>query len=245
MRSIRDLKSSAKAAMKGNTGLLVMAMLAYTALSFAGNMLTDAFFPGTGIVNIVISEIFMFVLTLVFGIFYAGVRYLYLNVARGRVYSMEDMIYFFRNDPDKVIVATFVLSAISIAVSIPVNIYIYNMEVGTSIQEQMDWAVTTMMLMLVVVAVSELLTLPFEMTYYLMADHPEMSGMEALKNSVRMLKGNMGKLLLMKISFIPLMLLSVFTLYIALIWIIPYMEMTTAEFYRALTGEPDESLMEI
>lgn len=241
MRSIRDLKLSAKQAMRGRTGLLIMAMLAYTALGFAGNMLTTMFFPGTGIPDIIISEVFLFILTLVFGIFYAGVRYLYLNVARGRAYSMEDLIYFFRNDPDKVIVATFVLCLISLAVSLPVNIYLYNMEIGTSLEAQLDWAVTTLVLMLAAMAVSELLTLPFEMTYYLMADHPEMGGIDALKSSVRMLKGKTGRLLLLKLSFIPMMLLSVFTLYIALIWIIPYMEMATAEFYRALLDELDEN----
>ena len=42
---------------------------------------------------------------------------------------------------------------------------------------------------------------------------------------------------MLKISFIPLMFLSVFTFYIALLWIFPYMAMTEVMFYRDLTGE--------
>lgn len=241
MRQIRDLKTFAKRAMRGNTGLLILAMAAYTVLGIAGSKLTDRFFPGTSLWDMILSEAFLFILTLIFGIFYAGVRYLYLNVARGREHSMEDLIYFFRRDPDKVIVAGFVPSLISLLVSIPANIYLYNhADAGTTMESQMEWVIMTLLLMLLVLAVSELLTLPLEMIYYLLADHPEMDGREAVNQSIRMMKGNMGRLLLLKISFLPWMLLSVFTLYLALIWIIPYMEMTTAELYRELLGELDE-----
>ena len=42
---------------------------------------------------------------------------------------------------------------------------------------------------------------------------------------------------MLKLSFVPLMFLSVFTFYIALLWILPYMEMTEVMFYRDLLGE--------
>ena len=42
---------------------------------------------------------------------------------------------------------------------------------------------------------------------------------------------------MLKISFLPLMFLSVFTFYIALLWILPYLTMTETMFYRDLTGE--------
>lgn len=243
MRHIRDLKKSAKQAMKGHTGMLILAMAVYTLLGFVGNRMTELFFPGNALGDIIVSEIFLFVLTLIFGVFYSGVRYLYLKVARGQEYSMEDLIYFFRHDPDKAIIVTFVPSVISLLVSLPVNIYFYNYaDMGTTPQEQMEWAMMTLMLMLLVLVVTELLTLPLELIYYLLGDHPEMSGTEVLNQSIRILKGNLGRLLLLKISFIPMMLLSVFTLYLALLWIIPYMEMTTAEFYRELLGELDENI---
>lgn len=240
MRSIRDLKLLAKKAMKGNTGWLVLAMVAYSILGFAGSLLTDMFFPGTEISSMILSQAFYFILTLLFGVFYAGVRYMYLKVARGQEYSMEDLIYFYKNNPDHVIVGTLVLAGIALAVAIPINIYTYHMEVGTTVEEQMNWALQTVAFMLLATVLTELFTLPFEMIYCLMADQPGMSGIEAIKGSVRLLRGKLGKLLLLKISFIPIMLLSVFTLYLSLLWIVPYMEMTTVMFYRDLLGELDE-----
>ncbi len=237
MRSIRSLKTSARGAMSGRSGTLIMAMVIYTAVSFIGGRLANSFFPGTDAASIAISQAFLFIMTLVFGILYAGVRYLYLNAARGREYSLSDLLHFFKNDPDKVIAATLVLSLISLVLSLPVNFYLYYLEVGTTLEAKMEWLMISAGLALFVAAASEVLTLPFEMTYYLMGDYPEMSGFAALKKSVSMMKGNMGKLLLLKISFLPLMFLSVFTLYLALIWIIPYMEMSFAEFYRDMIGD--------
>lgn len=140
------------------------------------------------------------------------------------------------------IVCTFAVALVSLLVSIPINIYTYHLEVGNTIEEQMAWAVQTLMLTAASSLLAELLTIPFEMIYFLLADDPEMTGTQAIKGSVKMLKGKLGKLLLLKISFIPLMFLSAFTLYLALLWVLPYMEMTTVMFYRDLRGELEDRI---
>ena len=50
----------------------------------------------------------------------------------------------------------------------------------------------------------------------------------------------MGKYIWLHVTFLPWILMSVVTLYIALIWILPYLMMTRIMFYRDLTGELDE-----
>ena len=91
--------------------------------------------------------------------------------------------------------------------------------------------------MIVGMIVYQILVIPLEMTYYILADKPELKSTEAMKESLEMMHGNFGRYLMLKISFIPLMFLSVFTFYIALLWIFPYMAMTEVMFYRDLTGE--------
>ena len=56
------------------------------------------------------------------------------------------------------------------------------------------------------------------------------------------MKGNILRYIWLNISFIPLLFLSVFTFYIALFWIMPYMEMSMTTFYRDLRGELDYRL---
>ena len=56
------------------------------------------------------------------------------------------------------------------------------------------------------------------------------------------MKGNIWRYLKLNLSFVPLIFLSAFTLYIALLWVLPYMEMSMATFYRDLNGELDHRL---
>jgi uncharacterized membrane protein len=87
------------------------------------------------------------------------------------------------------------------------------------------------MIMLVCSLVSFVLTLPFFPAYYMLLDFPNQSVTQILKKCFDVMHGNVFRLLWMYVSFVPLMLLSVFTFGIGLIWVIPYMKMTAANFY--------------
>jgi uncharacterized membrane protein len=79
--------------------------------------------------------------------------------------------------------------------------------------------------------VSFLLTLPFFPAYYMLLDFPNQRVSEILKKCFSVMHGNIFRLFLMYLSFLPLMLLSMFTCGIALIWVYPYMKMTATNFY--------------
>lgn len=237
MKRIRDLKINAKQALRGNYGVLILASLAAAGLRFAGSMLTGVFFPGYGVTDVILSQIFLIILSLVFSIVTAGFSYMALRVARGQECAIGDLLYFFRNHPDRVIIATLVLAVIDMLATIPVTYYNFTAELGTTMEAQMDWLVNYGLLLMISTVVSTLLCIPFAMIYFLLSDDSEMSGMEAVKASARMMKGKIGRYLLLQISFVPLLILSVFTLYIALLWIVPYMETASAMFYRDAMGE--------
>ena len=48
------------------------------------------------------------------------------------------------------------------------------------------------------------------------------------------MKGHRGKYILLQLSFIGWIILSVFTLYIGMLWIFPYMQISMICFYEAL-----------
>ncbi len=58
-----------------------------------------------------------------------------------------------------------------------------------------------------------------------------------MRESQELMRGNKGRYFYLIISFFGLLLLSVFTCYIGLLWLAPYMEMTQLLFYRDLIGE--------
>lgn len=240
MRSRKELKSRARMAMGGNMGKLILACAVTWVLTLAGSMISMTLFPGTRNMDIALSQIFSFILSLVLSVVSAGFSFMLLNLGRGKQSSIGDLFYFFSHHPDRVITATFILALIQVATDIPLNIFSYTTSPGTTLEEQAQWMGIYGMLMLLAVVLNMLLTLPFAMVYYILADDSEMGGIRALKESARMMKKKIGRYFLLQLSFVPLLILSVFTLYLALLWIVPYMDMTMVMFYRDILGELDQ-----
>ena len=74
----------------------------------------------------------------------------------------------------------------------------------------------------------------YSMTFYIMRDNPKMKPDEARRESERLMDGNKWALFCLHLSFFGWILLSMFTLGILMLWIMPYMQCATAEFYDAL-----------
>ena len=239
MTQRRELKRYAKQAMSGKNGMLILAFVVVQALALISSMLSSALFPCEETLDLVLGYAFTFILTLLINVISAGLNYMYLNIARGKAYSLNDLIYFYKHHPDRVIVATFFLAVLNLLTMLPYTIYgnTNTPAEGASLEAQITWMYTSIFLMIVGMIVYQILSIPLEMTYYILADRPELKGTDALKESIEMMQGNFGRYLMLKISFIPLMFLSVFTFYIALLWVLPYMIMTETMFYRDLTGE--------
>ncbi len=72
----------------------------------------------------------------------------------------------------------------------------------------------------------------YSMTFYIMIDNPEMKYTAAIAESRRIMKGNKMRLFMMSLNFLMWTILSAFTLGIALLWVIPYMQTTMAAFYE-------------
>lgn len=236
-KKLRMWKSYAKEMLRGNYAVPIFGMIAITGINTVASGLTGVLFGGTSWLSILLGQIFLFVVSLIMSIFSAGLSYMFLNIARGKPYSIGDLLYFFKNHPDRVIVSGFVLGLVDVLVSLPYYYISLFTEPGNTPEAALLWLEKGFAMLLLAAALRMLITLPFAVTYYALADDKNLGGMEGLKESARMMRKNMGKYLALQISFIPLLFLSVFTMYIALLWIMPYMEMSSVMFYRDLRGE--------
>ena len=75
-------------------------------------------------------------------------------------------------------------------------------------------------------------SLAYALTPYLMAENPDMGANEAITLSKKMMKGHKGSLFYLYFSFIGWALLCLLTLGIGYLWLLPYMSVTKASFYR-------------
>ena len=74
----------------------------------------------------------------------------------------------------------------------------------------------------------------YAMMEFLLKDHPEMSGEEAIRESMRMMDGHKMQLFLLDLSMIGWFLLSLLTVGIGFLFLVPYMYSAHAHFYEDL-----------
>lgn len=232
----KSWKFSAKRALSGRWGTLIIAQVIVSAINLVAGNLTTMLFPGYDGMSLILSQVFSFLVTLVMCIFTAGLYYMYLNAAREKEYSYRNLVFFFKNQPDKVIVASFVMALIAWLTALPAGYYIYVTDSGTTLEQQMAVMQTYLMISLGGIILNMLLTVPFTLTYYILADE-NVGGMEALKRSMQLMKGNIGKYIALQLSFFPWYILSLFTMGIGMIFLMPYIQMTDIMFYRDIRGE--------
>jgi uncharacterized membrane protein len=79
-----------------------------------------------------------------------------------------------------------------------------------------------------------ILALIYSVSIYVLAEHPEISISDALKKSSELTKGYRTKLLLLGLIYTGLVILSAFTLFIGLLWLMPLFGITSANFYNEL-----------
>lgn len=80
--------------------------------------------------------------------------------------------------------------------------------------------------------------LSYSMAFYVLADNPEMTAREALRESKEIMHGHKWELFVLELSFFLWMILGLFTLGFAYIYVIPYMSATVANFYQKIKRQP-------
>ena len=79
-----------------------------------------------------------------------------------------------------------------------------------------------------------IVSLLLSQVYFILADQKTISGFRAIEMSWNVMKGKKMKLFLLQLSFIGWAILSVFTFFIGLLFLYPYVLTTYAKFYQNL-----------
>ena len=82
----------------------------------------------------------------------------------------------------------------------------------------------------------------YALTPYLLVDCPDLSALQCIKLSNEMMKGHKFDLFYLYLSFIGWILLAILTLGIGMLWLIPYMQTSTASFYLDVKAQYQQKL---
>jgi len=78
----------------------------------------------------------------------------------------------------------------------------------------------------------------YSMTYFILIDNPKISGKDAIKKSKELMRGNKYIYFCLLVRFLGWFLLSILSLGIGFLWLIPYFKVSHATFYEGLIN-PD------
>lgn len=245
----RQLKRYAMEAFQLKPGMVIGAAVSVFIIQLGATLITSVLFPVNTVMSIVLGEIFSLALTVLTCLFEAGMYYMFLCLSRGEESWYGQLLWFFQHDPDRIILASTVMAVITWITTLPFSIYNYTAPIPATQEQMMQYLTTSGALYLASIVLGTLIMIPLRLTYYILADEPELGSMEALKKSRELMKGNFVRFVLLQLSFLPWMILSAVAMYIPMIFVLPYIELTNVAFYRDIRGEyilyhppvPDES----
>ena len=152
--------------------------------------------------------------------------------------GLGDLLHMFRNQPDRVLVAGFVLSLIDNILLLPLTYWtVMTSPAAETMEAYLSWVQTAGILMVLGMALAVVIKLPLSLTF-LPSGRSSGNGRSGSAEDQRaLMKGKKWKYFVLQLSFVPLLILSAFTLYIAMLWLIPYMNAADTAFYMDACGE--------
>lgn len=241
-KSSAELKASAREHLLGHYGTVIGAFLLMGLILGTATIAVSLVVDLSTIPGKIIYYAIMFLISVLTGLFTSGNAYLYLKVICGRPVSVGDLFYGFQLCPDKAITIQAWITLITYIANLPQIILNYIMMTNFHRMDQvMNLMLPYALSLILSGVVSVMLGLLYEQAFFLLHDFPQYTAKELLQKSRRLMVRHKGRLFYLYVSFLPLMLLGLLSCGLALLWVIPYMAATEAEFFLDLIQHNTEA----
>ena len=224
-----QLKQIARGLMLGKYRNAIGILLASECITSTISLFTAT--SSTSLFGIISGIILNLILILFASILQTGQYSFYLNIACGQSYGFSDLFTGFKVGADKIMITALMTWLIVLFPILPAILLFLLAANGNSM---VSFYLAGCILLILGTILSCFFALRFSQAYYLLLDFPDYSSLELLKMSWKLMKGNCGRLFYLSVSFLPLTLVSLFTLGIGLLFITPYQSMSYALFYLDL-----------
>lgn len=226
------LKQAARGIMMGKyrnaISILLASDLIVSTLSLFTTTNTNSY---TGIL---IGFLINFIIVLFGTILTVGQCSFYLNIACNGPYQFSDLFTGFKVHPDKTIITQLIIQLLTTLPILPgVGLLLYSFRAYNIIVVFLLGC----FLLILGAGISWWISLKYSQVYYLLLDFPDYSAKELLRMSWKLTKGNVGRLLYIQVSFIPMTLAGLLSFGIGLLFVLPYQNMTYTLFYLDLISE--------
>jgi len=230
MKSCSELRGMSREQLKGNWGTPILVSLVYTII-----IVGLQFIPFVGFIAILILAA---PLTL-------GLINYFVSLTRDEDPKFDSLFLGFDNFGKSL--GVYFLQALFVFLwglfaLIPIGIFVFNAFTNPYIFTESLSSFLFIYLCLIIFYIPAMIAqYRYSMSFYILRDNPEIGIHQSIRESSEMMKGYKWKFFLLGLSFIGWGLLCVLTLGIGLLWLMPYMNTTYANFYNELkkSREPE------
>lgn len=232
--SSRELKRRARTTLNRRYGLPMLAFVLTQAIVLLFNIpFQPSFAEPLHTFQIVIFLLASAIISLLSILLHAGQVYMHLQLARGNSIQITDLFHFLNRRPDRFLLSGLLLALLFTAASLPAAgcciLAIFSASVPAYILAAAVCLITLILL--------GALALSYDLVYCLLIDRPNLRVPEAFRESRRLMKGHRARKLYISASFLGFSLLSMLSLGIGMLWVMPYITQTNAAFYRNVVSE--------
>lgn len=228
MKALSEYRADARAALKGNWLSSAMFVLVYVVIVLIINGATSIPAPGMEYITVGGSLIGMLlILPIVYGLNYGFLKqYKGEELQIGMLFKGYNMRVFKAILMKNLIVLLWALPGVALMIGLIITLIVADkFDENTIIISILPFY----FIALIPAIMKQYALSQMEMV---MVDNTEMSGSEARQKSEEMMAGKKMKLFLLDLSFIGWILLSIFTLFIGILWVSAYQYTAHAAFYE-------------
>lgn len=229
-----ELKDMAKYKLERKYGIAILALLTVFIMEYSATMFLTQIIPSNTFPQFLIYCFCNFLLSAFLGIFQLGTCLLYLNMACGQPYKLDQLFYGFQNNATAAFTVSLVNGLLSFICTLPFRILL-RLYADSNRADYLYGA-------LIAFAVGFLIQYPISIvlsqSFYLLLDFPEYTGKQSLAASCKLMKKQMWRFFGIQLSFLPLMFICLLTCFTGFLWLIPYMNMTYTLFFLDIMNTP-------
>ena len=226
-----QLKQTARGIMIGKYRNAISILLASDLIISTLSLFTTT--ASNSYISLAIGLVINFIIILFGSILMVGQCSFYLNIACQQPYQFSDLFTGFKVHPDKTIITQLIIQVLTILPILPAFIVMF-ITTAFYAENIILSFLAACFLLIIGTSISWWISLKYSQVYYLLLDFPNYSFKELLKMSRKLMKGNVGKLLYIQVSFLPLTLIGILSFGIGLLFVQPYQNMTYTLFYLDL-----------
>lgn len=235
--SSAELKMMARNILSGRWGIVISFTILEILITLALSTILLPFSGSTNALGLVLYLVVSLIISMINGLFTAGSSYFFLNICRGREYSIANLFAAFRMHPDRFLIVSLILGLCGLVAQLPSFLFLFTEAAANIYTASMVSSLGTIAASLVAI----LLSLFFMASTWLMLDFPEMGAIQSMKISAKLMRGNKGRYFYLILSFLGWYMLGMLSCGLGYLWIMPYERMTITYFYTDILHQLDHA----